>query len=215
MRKKIKKLSIATVIVLVVFFGFKMIPLSFGDNQPSAKLIGNSLEQISQLATLEYDYTYVDEFSNSNSVKFFNKEFHIPFTQKHFICAFDGMIKYGIDLSEIENIKVDDKNKKIVIEMPTIMKISHEIDWDSIRYYDEKSNLFNPITCEDIDAFKKEHMKDAEKQAMERGIINKVQDYTENVIQLFIQNTYEEFKDYTIECKYEEQTTIKKGNIQK
>lgn len=205
---KLKGIALVIVSVLLIlslsanFFGKS-------ENKVTGKLIGNSLSEISELATLAYDYTWVDEFSDS--LKFI--EIDVPFTKKYFIGAFDGTIKYGVDLRQIKEPVIHDKEKVITIEMPEIIQLSHEIDYDSLRYYDEKNNIFNPIKVEDGDKFKQVNMENAENAAINRGIIHEVRDYTTNVIESFIHSLYPDYAEYDVICTFPEQTEIKKGTI--
>lgn len=179
----------------------------------SGKIIGESVSALSQLTTTEYDYTIIDEYSDNRELDFLFVDTNVPFTEKSLIISFDGIIKYGVDLSEIGTPVIDDENKTITIEMPKIIMISHEIDEDSIQYLDEKDGLFNRVKPSDSDQLQKENKLKAEKQAIERGIIKKVQENTEKVLGTFIPAMYPVYSDYKVNCDFPDQKKIKRGTI--
>ena len=199
--------------MLLAFGNFKL-PFFPSDDEeeavPPGRVIAESIQEISELSTLEYDYTYIGEFKKSRKLDFFIIDLNIPLTKKEFIASFNGTIKYGINLRDLKDAKVDDSKKTITIDMPEIGLLSHEIDLKSIKYWDEKNNLFNPLKPSDGDEFKRVHKKDAEIQAVERGILKRVQTHTKTVLTSFIQGIFPEYSDYKIICKYPKQKKIKR-----
>lgn len=215
---KIKGIAIVVLCVLLLLSLAENFSLSDESSESeeqsvSGKIIGESVSALSQLTTTEYDYTIIDEFRNSRKIDFFIVDTNIPLTEKSFIISFDGIIKYGVDLSEIGTPVIDDENKTITIKMPKIIMISHEIDEDSIQYWDEENNLFNLIEPSDSDQFQKKNKLKAEKQAIERGVIKKDQDYTEKVLGTFIPAMYPIYSDYKVICDFPKQDKIERGTI--
>ena len=77
----------------------------------------------------------------------------IPFlTQKAFSMLYEARISAGIDM---EKIKVEVFEDKVVVSLPKAELQSIEVDPDSIQFYDEKLALFNWTNKEDVvDAIK-------------------------------------------------------------
>lgn len=201
-------LGVAVAVIILLAVGQVPWNNTDDDGHVTGRQIGESIKQISELATLEYDYTYIGRFEDSRTIDFFIFDVDVPLTEKNFIGSFDGTIKYGINLEDIDRPKINDADKTIKINMPEIVKISHEIDFDSIYYWDKENNLFNPIIPEDSDKFENDNMKDAEKQAIDRGIVEKVQKHTTSVISTFIKKMYPKYKNYIVNCDYPNQKTI-------
>lgn len=207
-------LGAAVLMIVLLAFGNLKIPFFHNDDEgesvPPGRVIAESIQEISELSTTEYDYTYIGEFKKSRKLDFFLIDLNIPLTKKEFIASFNGTIKYGIDLSKLGDAKVNDEEKTITLDMPEICLLSHEIDLKSIKYWDEKNNLFNPLKPSDGDTFKRIHKKDAETQAVDRGILKRVQDHTSTVLTSFVQNVFPEYKEYEVICNYPKQKTIKR-----
>lgn len=204
-------LLFGAVAIIAVLLLLGKIPNPFDpDDDTSGRLIGESIQEISELATLEYDYTYVGEFKKSRNLDFSFVTVDIPFTEKTFIASFDGTIKYGINLKNLDEPKTNDANKTITFSMPKVVELSHEIDFKSVKQWHKENNLFYPIQPSDTVEFQKENQKRAEKQAVKRGIIKKVQDHTTSVITSFVHTLFPEYKDYKIKCNYPSQKTIER-----
>ena len=142
-------------------------------------LIKSEIQDIAELATVEYLYTDAGKFEDP--AELFGKELPFTFTTKSFIAKWDGIIKAGIKADQI-TVEVRDTDKEIVVHIPKAEILSHEIDEDSIETLDEKNGLFNPIKIEDIrefDAISKEAM---EQRAIENGILDKAFENAKTII---------------------------------
>ena len=129
-----------------------------------AVVVENRLAQISELATVSYQYTNMAQFSSSND--FYGVT--IPFTTKKFILTYDGEIKAGVDLSQAA-VTADDTAVTVTLPAPRIL--SHEIDENSIEVFDEKTSIFNPFTVEDFSSFQADQKVEMEQKAMEKGLL--------------------------------------------
>lgn len=201
-------LGAAALMIVLLFMGKMPNPFDPEDDDTSGRLIGESIREISELATLEYDYTFVGRFKKSRELDFAFVDVDIPFTEKKFIASFNGTIKYGINLKKLAEPKINNNKKTITFTMPEINLISHEIDLNSFYPWHEENNLFHPIKPSDTVKFQKQNKKRAEKQAIERGVVEKVQTYTTTVVTSFVHSIFPEYKDYKVICNYPEQKTI-------
>ena len=134
-KKVIKILIILSIVIVVLFIfvsGFKVGKI-FSYNKKEDLILLNSnmikerIEGVSELATVKYYYSQVETLDEDN--KFNNLS--IPFTNKKLIIQYDGVILAGIDLSKIseDDIKVDDKDKKINISIPRAMIMSNKYNF--------------------------------------------------------------------------------------
>ena len=156
-------------------------------------VIKSEIKNIGELATIEYLYTNAGKFEDPK--KLFG--ITIPFTTKSFIAKWDGIIKAGINVEEID-VEINDLKKEIVVYMPAAKILSHEIDADSIETLDERDGLFNALKVEDVrefDAVSKEVM---EKRAIENGILEKAYENARGIIEKLINNEVVQKKGYTI-----------------
>lgn len=161
-------------------------------------LITSEIQDIGELATVEYLYTDAGKFEDP--AKMFGKEIPFSFTTKSFIAKWDGIIKAGVNVDEI-TVEVKDYNKEIIVHMPEAIILSHNIDDESIETLDEKNGLFNSIKVDDIrtfDAISKETM---EQRAIENGLLDKAYENAKAIIYKFINTGAVEELEYTITFK--------------
>lgn len=129
-----------------------------------AVVVENRLAQISELATISYQYTNMAQFSSSND--FYGVT--IPFTTKKFILTYDGVIKAGVDLAQA---KTDISDTAVTVTLPGAVILSHEIDEGSIEVFDEKTSIFNPFTVEDLSSFQADQKAEMEQKALGKGLL--------------------------------------------
>lgn len=170
-----KKIMMTIFVVVLVsalgFMGYKYNSLktqAFTQTEAeySSAVISEQISNISELVSLEYVYTN-SEKTNDEYIQLFHK-WNIPFTDKHLIVKYDGIIKYSTDLSKAK-VKLNGNNLTISIVPCTIS--SHEINEDSWEYLDSKSGLFNHLEPEDGDELRKHAKSDMEKRAKELKLV--------------------------------------------
>lgn len=143
-------------------------------------MIGEQLKGISQLSTIEYNYTNMGQFEKS-------KDFYgmtIPFSTKRFIVSYDGVIKAGIDINLLD-IEINGKN--VDITLPAAQILSHEIDEESLQIFDESKNIFNPISIQDYNQFQIDQKKEIEQKATEKGFLTEAQNRAQQAIQKILE----------------------------
>lgn len=158
-------------------------------------VINANIQDIGELATIEYLYTDAGKFEDS--AELFGKELKWSFTTKSFVAKWDGVIKAGIDISEVV-AEEDAEAKEIVVYLPEAKILSHEIDEESIETLDQKNGLFNPVEVEDVrkfDAISKETM---EEKVIENGLLDKAFENAKEIIYKLIYTDVVKEQGYTI-----------------
>lgn len=163
----------------------------------SGETIQASMTNIGKLCTAEYSYTHVERADSSRSIK----GFKIPFTTSTFIYSYDGTVMAGIDFTRIQ-IDKDDAAKKITVTLPEAEIISSDVDQNSFELYDEKNNIFNPISVTDVaDSFAE--LKNSEEQAaIDRGLLDKAKANAITLVENFMLGSYD-VRDYDIEVLFD------------
>lgn len=156
----------------------------------TSALLGQRLAEIQELATQEYHYTNMGRFQNQ--LDFYG--WKVPFTTKSFIVAYDGVIKAGVDLSQV---KVTVENQTITVTLPEGKILSHEIDEDSLEVFDETKNIFNPIRIEDYTGFTADQRASMEERATEEGLLTAASERARTLVEQFIA-ALPNAKEYTI-----------------
>lgn len=139
--------------------------------------IYSEIVDVGELATVEYLFTDAAKFSDSLQYN----DWNIPFTEKSFVIKWNGVIKAGVKLEEVD-ITVDEKAGKIVIFMPPAQILSYIVDRDSIEVLDERDSIFNNITIDDktkFDATTEEAMR---QRAIDNGLLDKAQKNAQDII---------------------------------
>lgn len=134
----------------------------------SAVVLKNQLTGVNELASVTYSYTDMAQFQNSND--FYGKK--VPFTTKSFILTYDGMIRAGVDLEQAD---ISLNGTSVTVQLPAAKILSHEIDENSVKVFDEKTSIFNPFTVEDFTAFQSKQKAKMEQKALEQGLLTQAQ----------------------------------------
>ncbi|KAA9291855.1 DUF4230 domain-containing protein [Aerococcus urinae] len=193
--RRFKKFLGVLVIILgllaVAFIGGHYLGKQDSQTEITSELVGNRLEQAKELTTTKYFYTNTASFENQR--KFYN--WNLPFTTKKFIVSYDGVIHVGIDLSAID-VKVQDQT--IDVTLPEVKILSHDIDSDSVKVFDEEASIFNKMTVDDYANFTNEQKKASEEEAKDKGLLEAAKQNTERTIKEILNMDPTIQKNYTI-----------------
>lgn len=146
-------------------------------------IINKEIQDIGELATLEYLYTDSGKFEDAKQLWGKN----VPFTKKSFIVKWDGSIKAGINVKEI-TVEIDNDSKEVTVHIPKAEILSHELDEESFETLDEKDGLFNPIEIDDTREFDAEGKNAMEIRAIENGILDKAFENAKEIIYRMLSN---------------------------
>ena len=147
----------------------------------TSSMLKEELKYVKDLVTVEYRYT------NAGKAEFPRYK-NIPFTDKSFIAIYDGVIKYGVDLSAVE-IRVNEMERTVTVTIPASKLISHEIDEKSFQALDEKNGLFNQISIDDVTEFRQAQKDEMEAKAVARGLPSQAQEQCGTAIEALLRAT--------------------------
>jgi hypothetical protein len=125
------------------------------------------------------EYLFTDAAKYSDSMQY--NDWNIPFTEKSFVLKWNGVIKAGVILEDVD-ITVDEEAGKITVSMPPAQILSYIVDRDSIEVLDERDSIFNSITIDDkmkFDATTEEAMR---QRAIDNGLLDKAQKNAQDII---------------------------------
>lgn len=160
------------IILLLVLINILLIAAIFvitrGEDQPvyDSSSVFERIQNIQELSLVQYNYTGVVGFQDNKTLA----DIDIPFTQKFFLIKFDGLIKSGINLQEIE-LDINSETNSAVITLPEAEIMQNSIDERSLIVYDQSMNILNPIKIEDYNNAIAQEKDDMEKKAIENGIL--------------------------------------------
>lgn len=157
-------------------------------------VMNTEIKSIGELATVNYLFTNAAKFTDSKQIK----DWNIPFTEKSFIVKWDGQIRAGVVVDEVE-ITVDDDEKKVTVFIPRAQIFSYSVTRAEVL--DENNNIWNQITIDDKVKFDTETEREMKERAIESGLLEKAQESAQEIIvKLFNANTMISGQ-YSIECK--------------
>lgn len=155
-------------------------------------VISTEIKEIGELATVNYFFTNAAKFTDSRQIK----EWNIPFTEKSFIMKWDGEIRAGVMVDDIE-VVVD--GMKVMVYIPNAQIFSYSVT--NAEVLDEKNNIWNRISIDDKVKFDAKTEQEMKERAIQSGILEEAQESAEKIIvRLFMANTMIS-EQYTIECK--------------
>ncbi|MBQ6206428.1 MAG: DUF4230 domain-containing protein [Oscillospiraceae bacterium] len=163
----------------------------------TSSLLKEELKYVKDLVTVEYRYTNADKAEFPGHVLFGQ---NIPFTGKSFIVSYDGVIKYGVDLSAVE-IRVNDATRTVTVTVPQSKIISHEMPEASFKALDEKNGLFNRIHIDDVTEFRQAQKSAMEAKASELGLPRQAQEQSGAAIEALLRAT-PGMEEYDLKIQY-------------
>ncbi len=163
----------------------------------TSSLLKEELKYVKDLVTVEYRYTNADKAEFPGHVLFRQ---NIPFTGKSFIVSYDGVIKYGVDLSAVE-IRVNDVARTVTVTVPQSKIISHEMPEASFKALDEKNGLFNRIHIDDVTEFRQAQKSAMEAKASEMGLPRQAQEQSGAAIEALLSAT-PGMEEYELKIQY-------------
>lgn len=138
----------------------------------STKVLLSTLEASSELVTSKMTLVGYAEYDDEG----------VPVINKgDFVMIYKSTVKAGIDVKDVR-FAVDDAERKLYIYVPNAEILDVKVLPDSIKYFDESFSLFNTDKKEDaLDAQAKAE-KDAEKEAIDTGILEMADNQSETLV---------------------------------
>ena len=126
----------AYVVLFLVFIGigfavrFAISNIIHDERTIDVSLLKSEVKQINELATYRYDYREIIDSVTSK------KKFVALSLNKRFIMTFDGTIKAGIDLNDVDYEISNDNPVTVTVKIPEATILSHE-DNNAKTVYEE------------------------------------------------------------------------------
>lgn len=176
-------LGIACIVIGIVVFGVGSLKVRDANR---SRIINLRMENIGELSTQAAYFTNVQVISKSREV--FGTV--VPFTQSKYIYSYDGVIKAGIDFTQIA-YEINSYKKTITVKMPQAHVTSVEVDEDSLEIYDESKNIFTPLKLADIQESRQQMEAEAVRNAIGNGVLDSAIENAKTIIQAFLQSDQE------------------------
>lgn len=136
------------------------------------------LNGIRELVTQEYIYTNADKRESTEKWLW---GIDRPFSGNSLLVTYDGTIKAGVDLSQVD-ISVDEETRTITVTLPPSKITDNNIPQESIEVVEVKNGLFNDVTFDNYNEFIAEQKVVMEKKAIDQGILTKADEEARNAV---------------------------------
>ena len=158
-----------------------------GDSYDAA-VIEKNLTDISELASLQCDYTEQSTFKGEPKTVFGK---NIPFTSKAMQIRYNGTVKFGPDMSAMQ-VDLNEASKTLTVKIPHSKILSHEIDEESIEIIYIDNGIFNSVTPEDTNNLRKDAKAEKEKSLEKTDFLQQADTKAVEQITKFLQTAYPE-----------------------
>lgn len=179
--------AIAVCVCLVLLFTTLGLSSAF---HKKSRMTSFGMKNIGELATQSGFFTVVNVMGDN--VKLW--EWNVPLTASQYICSYDGVVKAGLDFSELDYL-VNELKKEITVFMPEVKLLSVEIQEDSLEIYDESHNIFSPLGLVDIQQARLEMISEIQDRALENGLLDQATVNAQELIRSFLATQYD-FNEY-------------------
>ena len=171
--KVVVGLLVGIVLTVGAFFGLnKMSLLEEPTRSITSTGIGGTLEDISEMAVEPYSYSAVGRFEEDGWRAL---GLRVPLTGKHFLIAYDGVVKAGVKNIEKSDVSIDDVTSTVTIKVSKAEILSNEIEPSSVTVYDQSFNPLNQVRVENYAEFLGGEEKRAEEKAKQNGLLDRAQ----------------------------------------
>lgn len=171
------------VLGIIVYYKFTYLKTPPKD---TSKIL-NTIEQVVEVSSTKYTYSNIFTVTKDKS---FNN-IKIPFSEKSYIIKYNGVIKGGVNFSDIKI--VDDDGKSISLEIDKCSVMDHYIDDENVYIYDIKNSIFNKVDINEVFEDLSNSKKEYETKVIEEGLMDEVKSNTKKSLEISLKNLgYEE-----------------------
>lgn len=160
-----------------------------------SEAIMEEIMEIGELATVEYRYTNVGTLDASKKFSFV--DWNIPFSEKTAVITMDGVIKVGVDMSQVKII-ADESAKTISVTIPEAKILSNELFEDTMAVYVEEDSLFSKINLDDSSSIRTDIKTKSQNNAINNGLLDQAQKKAGEIIVYLIEAVPAVKDTYTI-----------------
>ncbi|MCL1986863.1 MAG: DUF4230 domain-containing protein [Firmicutes bacterium] len=200
-KKNLALIIVGVVLVGVVgFLGYTFIQNTAASietvTEVSSELLTASIQEISELSTLSYNYRNVIVFQEQTTIGLFGAQLGIPGTARSLIVAYSGQMRLGIDTSLLS---VNVNNNIIAISLPPAEILIHSIDMDSIAVLNEDSGLFaSAVGIQEFADMVAAEQGSMEQEVLSSNMLNEARTNAEAAIRGLLEVIPEVTENYTI-----------------
>lgn len=146
-------------------------------------VIREELTAISEFAT--YEFTYVNHVDCVNQPKLLGHA--VLLTDHWFAFDYQGVIKAGFDVEDIDLLWIDSVACTVGIRLPRVEILSNDISMD-MSTYEDRNNLCNPLAPREVLDYLYAQREPELEKALSLGLLEKARENAEQVITVLIES---------------------------
>ena len=160
--------------------------------------IESAMSRIGELTTVSYDYSGVTFASDYSQII----DWDVPFTRNMLAVEYDGTIRVGYTVSDIEFV-VDDESQTITVTLSEMEVFSHEITAREVEWED---NILNHISPDAVTNILDEARDEELEAAFDAGLAQEAEDSAEAIIL----DILSKLCDYEVEFVFDKDISVGK-----
>lgn len=160
--------------------------------------IESAMSRIGELTTVSYEYSGVTFASGYSQII----DWDVPFTRNMLAVEYDGTIRAGYAVSDIEFV-VDDESQTITVTLPEMEVFSHEITAREVEWED---NILNHISPDAVTNILDEARDEELEAAFDAGLAQEAEDSAETIIL----DVLSKLCDYEVEFVFDKDISVGK-----
>lgn len=165
---------------LIIIFLFIYLFLAYGlikeDNEIDPQTLEKRILSLGELTTVEYYYKDILHYQDAKELK----GIELPFSDKSLLILYEGYIKAGVDLTDI-SIEVKGE-KNITLKLKNAHFTDNVIKEESIKVYDEKSGLLNPLKLEEVFNLLEKEKKKTQQELKKEGFLKEANEKAKKLL---------------------------------
>jgi hypothetical protein len=140
------------------------------------------IQDVNDLATIRQSFQSSVMYEDSRSLL----GFHLPGTHKKFLLKYSGNIVVGTDLSKMSIMQF--VSGKVNITLPHSRILSVTADMKSIKVYDQRSGIFNPLSFDEQNHAIAANLLEIEEEAHSGELLARSNENAKNILASLCKN---------------------------
>jgi len=197
----LKKTIITSIISLVaiivigfsIFFTFKPIELTT-EKRSSTSLIQEKIVELSELATLKYEYSDVVVSRTNRKISLGITD--LKFAEAIKLIKYSGYLKAGTDLSKV-SVSYNKEEDLMLVRVPKARILDNVAEIEKAEVEDVKGNLLSDYPTQTVFDVISKNKEKVEKKKVREGLLEKADQSTQKLLTSFLKSN--EYKNISIE----------------
>lgn len=188
-------ITIAAIVTigLAVFFIFKPIELKT-EKRSSTSLIQEKIVELSELATLKYEYSDVVVSRTNRKISLGVTD--LKFAEAIKLIKYSGYLKAGTDLSKVSVLYNKEKDLMLV-RVPKARILDNVAEIEKAEVEDVKGNILSDYPTQTVFDVISKNKEKVEKKKISEGLLEKADQSTQKLLTSFLKSN--EYKNISIE----------------